>query len=155
MTQTAVNISAETQYLSIASENQNAASDLTGLSEIKFKGSIIENTVFEQVAPFFYKKRVRLSLTVSGDYRTHLVMLRGLIEFNRAKHFVFDYQFQHGTIETDIDISQLADLQLFLKRTSAWLYQEIEFKQALKTVLAFENRYKLEKAGVYSALFAR
>lgn len=155
MVQTAANISTETQYLSIASENQNVASDLTGSSEVKFKSSIIENTVFEQVAPFFYKKRVRVSLTVSSDYRAHLVMLRGLIEFNRPKHLSFDYQFQHSTIETDIDIRELTDLQSFLKKISAWLNQEIQFKQALKTVLAFENRYKLEKAGVYAALFAQ
>ena len=156
MVQTATNISREKQYLQIAGvENQNITNDLTRSSENKFNASIIENTVFENVAPFFYKDRVRLLFTVSVEYKTRQAMLRGLIEFSRPRHFLFDYRFQQGTIETDIDIRQLSHLQLFLNKTSVCLKQEIQFRNVLKSVLAFENRYKREAAGVYSLLMAQ
>jgi hypothetical protein len=152
MVQTAVNISTEEQYLQIARiENQSIADDLSYQSAKTFDSSfLIENTIFETAAPFYYKTRVRLSLTVSGEFKSHLAMIRGLIEFNRSRHFLFDYRFKQGTIETDIDISQVRDLQLLLKKLSIELKQEIQFKHALKTVLAFERRYKLERESVYS-----
>lgn len=115
----------------------------------------IENPLFDQISPLYYKTRVRLSLSLSEEFKKHFVLVKGLIEFHRSKHFSFEYQPSYKIIEIDIEIEQLEELQQFFGNVLTWTNQEISFKRALKLVLDFENRYKIAKAEAYAALLGQ
>ena len=153
MSQTAENILSQSQYLQIADEEIQIIAD--GLSHVLDNQTgipVIENILFDKVTSLYYKTRVRLSFSLSSQFTKHFAMIRGLIEFHRSKKLAFHYDRKQGTIEADIDLYQVADLQQFFDKVALWLKEEIRFKEALKTVLAFEHRYKLERASVYTLL---
>jgi hypothetical protein len=114
--------------------------------------SVIENILFSKASPLFYKTKVHFSFSLSEEFRKNFVMIKGLIEFHRSKNFSFEYNFAQKAIETDIEVSQVEDLRAFLHDVSIWLRQEIKFKETLKIILDFENRYKVAKAEVYALL---
>lgn len=153
MSQTAENILTEPQYLQIANEEIQIIAD--GLSPVLNNESgspIIENILFNKVTSLYYKKRVRLSISLSDEFKKHFVMMRGLIEFHRSKSLSFYYDVKQKTFEADIDVNQLNHLQSFFNKVSLWLKEEIRFKEALKIVLEFEHRYKIESASAYALL---
>jgi hypothetical protein len=140
----------EEQYLTIA-ENDTANTNV-GASEVEFSSKSITINLFKKVSTFYYRSRIRLSFSVADEHKVEFVMIRGLIEFNRSKDFTFTYYLKNHTIETDIDASHLDKLQIFLSNVSILLEQENQFKLVLKEAIAFENRYKLEREGVYAIL---
>jgi len=95
---------------------------------------------------------MHFSFSLSEEFKKNFVLIKGLIEFLRSKNFSFEYNFAQKAIETDIEVSQLEDLRAFLHDVSIWLRQEIKFKETLKVILDFENRYKVAKAEVYALL---
>ncbi len=140
----------EAQYLPFINKESASASNS---SLINGGGApVVENILFSKVSPLFYKTRVHLSLALSDEFKKNFGLIRGLIEFHRLKHFSFEYHFVQRTIETDIETSQLSELQSFLSDVSIWLTREIHFKNSLKVILDFENRYKLAKAEVYALI---
>lgn len=114
--------------------------------------SVIENVLFSKVSPLFYKTRMHFSFSLSEEFKKNFVLIKGLIEFHRSRNFSFEYNFAQKTIETDIEVIQIEALRAFLLDVSIWLKQEIKFKETLKIILDFENRYKLAKAEVYALL---
>jgi hypothetical protein len=153
MVQTAATILTGNQYLQLAdSENENISPDFSIITEKDDRFSSLEKTVFKQVSPFYYRTRARLAFAIADEFRAHFVMIKGLIEFNRSKHFYFQYDAKQRIVETDLDVTQLDALQVFLNRVTTLLKQEIQFKHALKLVLDFEHRYKAEMEGVYTLL---
>jgi hypothetical protein len=151
MSQTAENILTAKPHLQIANEEIRIIAE--GLSQVldnESSSPVIENILFNKVTSLYYKKRVRLSFSLSDDFKKHFVMIRGLIEFHRSKSFSFHYDIKQKAFEADIDVAQLNHLQSFFNRISSWLKEEIRFKEALKIVLEFEHRYKIERASVYS-----
>src|SRR5688572_1035468 len=100
--------------------------------------SVIENILFRKVSPLFYKTRVHLSFSLSEEFKRNFVLIKGLIEFHRSRHFSFEYNFAQKAIEADIEISQFGELQAFLHDVSIWLKREIKFKHTLKIILEFE-----------------
>jgi len=114
--------------------------------------SVVENILFSKASPLFYKTRVHFSFALSEEFKKNFVLIKGLIEFHRSRNFSFEYNSTQKTIETDIEVSQLEDLSAFLYDVSIWLTQEIKFKETLKIILDFENRYKVAKAEVYALL---
>lgn len=152
MKQTAQTLT-EDQYLQI-SDNQNisVAKDHAEISEKNAILPFIQTGLFSEVTPLYYRTRVRLAFTLAAGFQSRFVMIKGLIEFYRTKQFSFQFDFKKRTIETDVDVIQLTELQLFLNNVALWLNQELQFKDALKIVLKFENHYKLERAAVYSLL---
>jgi hypothetical protein len=137
------------QYLQI--EYQQARN--TGEQSVIFNAlPSIESPLFDQVSPLYYKTRVRLSFSLSEEFKKHFVLVKGLIEFHRSTSFAFEYSPVYKIIETDIEVSGLGALQQFLDNVLTWTNQEISFKRALKLVLDFENRYKIAKAEAYAQL---
>ena len=146
----AASLSHEEQYLQVINKESGSPSDN---SLINVGGTpVVENILFSKVSPLFYKTRVHLSLALSEEFKKNFVMIKGLLEFHRSRHFSFEYNFGQKTIETDIEVSQLEDLRAFLHDVSIWLTQEIKFKETLKTILDFENQYKVARSLVYGLL---
>ena len=143
-------LSHEEQYLQVVNKESASHSDnsLVNVGGIP----VVENILFSKVSPLFYKTRVHLSLVLSEELKRNFVMIKGLLEFHRSRHFSFEYNFSQKTIETDIEVSQLKDLRAFLHDVSIWLTQEIKFKETLKTILDFENQYKVTRSLVYALL---
>lgn len=146
----AASLSHEEQYLQLV--NKESASPGNNSSMNDGDAPVIENILFGKVSPLFYKTRVHLSLALSDEFKKNFGLIKGLIEFHRSKHFSFEYHFGSGTVETDIETSQLGELRSFLTDVSTWLKREIHFKNSLKVILEFENRYKLAKADVYALM---
>jgi len=147
---TAAHILTQDQYLQI-SDNTNflVTEDNSQPSQKDVSTSFVGDGLFNEVSPLFYRTRVRLSFSLAEEFRSLFIVTKGLIEFYRSKDFLFYYNREQRTIETDIEISQLTELRQFLKKVSAWLKEEIRFKDALKKVLKFEAEYKLQKEEVY------
>ena len=135
------------QVVNKASENLSNHSMISAADS-----SFIENVLFNKVSPLFYKTRMHFSFSLSEEFKKNFVLIKGLIEFHRSKNFSFEYNFAQKAIETDIEVSQLEDLRAFLHDVSIWLRQEIKFKETLKVILDFENRYKVAKAELYALL---
>ena len=119
---------------------------------VNFKNPFIENVLFDKVLPLFYKARVHLSLSVSEEFKGNFVLLKGLMEFHRSKHLNFEYDALRKLVQVDVEIDQLQSLQIFLQWISVSLWREIDFKKNLKTVMEFENRYKIASAEVYALI---
>ena len=152
MLQTAETLNEE-QYLKLADQQiSKGASHFAENSDGDFRYDQITIEIFGKVSPFYYRNRLRLLFSVSGENKPDFIMIRGLIEFYRSKDFLFNYNLKQLTIETDIDASQLNELKLFLSRVAVWLKQEKQFRMALKIALNFENRYKLESESIYSIM---
>jgi hypothetical protein len=148
----AINL-AEGQFLQIIdSETEVLIPEVPSANNADTSFPKIENALFGKVSPFYYKKRVRLSLTIASEFRAQFVMIKGLIEFNRSKNLLFQYDFKQRTLEADVAVEQLEELLAFMDKVFVWLNQEIQFKRALKLVLDLENRYKVEMEGVYALL---
>ena len=148
MVQTA-NILTEEQYLQIVSRasvrSGNSSSDNTTVDQ-----PAIKSDLFNNVSPLYYKSKVRLSFSLSEEFKKHFVLIKGLIEFYRSKNFSFEYNVAQKGIETDVEVSELQNLQTFFDTVLNWLHEELKFKKTLKVILEFEHRYKLEQTEVYS-----
>ena len=138
------------QYLQVVNTGSENLSNHSLISVAD--STVIENVLFSKVSPLFYKTRVHFSFSLSGEFKKNFVLIKGLIEFHRSRNFSFEYNFAQKAIETDIEIRQLEDLRAFLHDVSIWLRQEIKFKETLKIIIDFENRYKVAKAEVYALL---
>jgi hypothetical protein len=153
MLQAAAINSAEGQYLQITdSETEALVREVSSVNNADTSFPAIENGLFGKVSTFYYKNRVRLSFTIVKEFRAQFVMIKGLIEFNRSKNLLFQYDFKQRTFEADVAVEQLEELKAFMDKVFVWLNQEIQFKRALKLVLDLENRYKVEMEGVYALL---
>ena len=150
MVHTAANILTEDQYLQIVSEASVRSGNSSNYNNVE--APVIQNVLFDNVSPLYYKSKVRLSFSLSEEFKRHFVLIKGLIEFYRSKNFSFEYNLAQKGIETDIEVSELSNLQVFFESVLAWLREELKFKKTLKVILEFEQRYKLEQAEVY-ALF--
>jgi hypothetical protein len=140
--------SSEAQYFQVV-QSESPASQSPGTVA---DASVIENILFGRVLPLFYKSRVRVAFSLSEEFKMNFGLIKGLIEFHRSRHFLFKYNFLQRTIATDIEASKLPELKTFLQDVSVWLTREIQFKKNLKTILEFENRYKLAQAEVYALI---
>lgn len=147
MAHTAANILTEEQYLQIVNEVSTSSSQAGDSTD---ELPVIQNKLFSKVSPLYYKSRVSLSLSLTEEFKRHFVLIKGLIEFYRAKNFSFEYNITQKGIETDVEVSELNNLQIFFDSILGWVEEELKFKETLKVILAFEHRYKLEQAEVYS-----
>jgi hypothetical protein len=138
------------QYLQVVNKGSENLSNHSLINVAD--SSVIENILFSKASPLFYKTRAHFSFSLAEEFKKNFVMIRGLIEFHRARHFSFEYNFAQKTIETDIEVSHLEDLRAFLHDVSIWLRQEIKFKETLKVIIDFENRYKVAQSEVYALL---
>ena len=100
---------------------------------------------------FIYNNRIRFSFG-TGLNEKLFVLLKGLIEFHRPKEFLFTYDKAERNIKADIHERDYSAFKDFLANVNHWLNNELRFKSALKNALAFEARYKSEKASVYGTI---
>jgi len=115
-------------------------------------GLLDGNGLFNKVSPFYYKERVRLTLSVSDKSKPDFSLIRGLIEFNRPRNLAFYYDMKSRSVWIDISSSELDRLQKFLSLVFDLLVKERQFRHALKMAMEFENRYRLERDSVYGIL---
>lgn len=77
------------------------------------------------------------------------MLVKGLLEFSRVAGFQFTYNKIQKTFSVDIPASKRSALYRLFLVVENELQKELEFKLNLKTALAFERQYQIEKAGVY------
>jgi hypothetical protein len=151
MLQTAASIS-HSHYLQIAGKEITDINTGISLPGEELNSPFNSNQLFQKAAPFYYNDRVRLSFSIAEKFTDQFILIKGLIEFNRPKHFSFTYNPVQKTVETDIEVNQIKELQSFYTSVYGWLKKEIQFKDTLKLILDWENRNKKEMAAVYSLL---
>ena len=150
MVHKAANILTEEQYLQIVNEASTPSDNSS--NEYNVETPVLESVLFDNVSPLYYKSKVRLSFSLSKEFKRHFVLIKGLIEFHRSKNFSFEYNVAQKRIEADIEVSELNNLQIFFESVLRWLNEELKFKETLKVILEFEHRYRLEQAEIYSLL---
>jgi hypothetical protein len=99
-----------------------------------------------------YNDRVKLQYRVSDLYKTHFILIKGLIEFYRPKESVFLFDARTHALEVSVDVAAYHRLEAFLQLVERWLLAEIEFKATLKRILQFENHYRAESVRMYDPL---
>lgn len=99
---------------------------------------------------FIYNNRIRVSFG-AGVNEKLFVLLKGLIEFHRPKNFLFSYDRAGKNIEADVHETDYQAFRNFLANVNLWLKNELSFRTALKNALAFEAKYKAERATVYAS----
>lgn len=109
-----------------------------------------ENGFYIPSTAFGYNDRVSLAFQVKEAFAAHFILIKGLIEFNRAKDLKFAFNRDERSFEIDLEAVQLDTLNAFLAHIHALLQKEIQFKAVLKKVIAFENHYKALRDEVYS-----
>jgi hypothetical protein len=109
-------------------------------------------SVFESASPFYYRDRVRVSLKLSKAFRQYFALVRGIIEFNNLARFKFEFYRSEKSIDADFHSASEKDFFELLDNVSQQVRHELQFRHALKIVLDFETRYRLEKESVYSVL---
>ena len=121
--------------------------------ELLKTSEISDGTFYSYESQLRYGDKVKLSFAVKEAYRTHFILIKGLLEFHRTPAFVFSFNKQDGTFEVttgSAGISPPNDINKFLKKIAAWLDQEISFKRHLKDMMAFEREYRAKLAKVYA-----
>ena len=93
---------------------------------------------------------MKVSLSVDESHRQHFILFKGLLEFHRSAGFVFSFNKQDGTFDVTTSAQQEAELNVYLRKISAWIGQELAFKRRLKEMLAFEREYRAKLAKVYT-----
>jgi hypothetical protein len=116
--------------------------------------AISDGTFYRSETQLKYGDKVKLSFSVKETYRTHFILIKGLLEFHRPPGFVFSYNKQESTFEVTASsagiLQPLESLNKFLRKVAAWLDQEISFKRQLKDMMAFEREYRAKLAKVYA-----
>jgi hypothetical protein len=106
------------------------------------------------VSQLQYGDKVKVSYVVSDAYRSHFILIKGLLEFHRAAAYAFSFNRQDGTFEVTLSTGRLSnpleELTRFLKKINAWLDQELSFKRQLKEMRAFEQEYRAKLAAIYA-----
>ncbi|HEY5748130.1 MAG TPA: hypothetical protein VIU12_18795 [Chryseolinea sp.] len=108
-----------------------------------------ENGFYIPSTTFAYNDRVSLAFRVKEAFAANFILIKGLIEFNRAKELKFAFNRDEKSFEIDLEAAQLDVLNDFLGHIHALLQKEIQFKAVLKKVIAFENQYKALRDVVY------
>lgn len=152
MTQSATVFTAEDIFI-YNPKSFTIQSDSTKAEEIvsELKGGM---DFAESANAFTYNNRIRFSFR-AGLNEKLFVLLKGLIEFHRPKNFLFKYDKAERSIEADVHEGDYAALKKFLANINHWLNKELGFRSALKDALAFEARYKAERAAVYGSVLKR
>jgi hypothetical protein len=149
MTQTVKYTYAEEARLRILNETL-----VSGEFRLSDANTFLENKLFSTVTPLFYRERLRITLEVSEHFKNKMALIRGIVEFNRSSRFLFRYDLNKRTIETDIHPANVDALKSFFTDILKLIEDEIQFKKALKVVIAFENEYKKLSTNVYAVLNA-
>jgi hypothetical protein len=110
-------------------------------------------TFYAAVSQLHYGDKVKFSYVVKDSYRSHFVLIKGLLEFHRSPAFVFSFNRQEGTFDVTLSTNRLSqpldEFNRFLRKIAAWLDQELSFKRQLKEMRAFEQEYRAKLAKVY------
>jgi len=126
------------------SETTEAPSAIVATSEL-FQGAYYRAT-----SQLKYSDRLKVSLSVDESHRQHFILIKGLLEFHRSAGFVFSFNKRDGTFDVTTSAQQEAELNVYLRKISAWIGQELAFKRRLKEMLAFEREYRAKLAKVYT-----
>ena len=73
MVHTAANILTEDQYLQIVSEASVRSGNSSNDNNVK--APVIQNVLFDNVSPLYYKSKVRLSFSLSEEFKKHFVLI--------------------------------------------------------------------------------
>jgi hypothetical protein len=152
MAQTAKSFSAE-HHLYVA-RDRSTIETLNARNESvtsEFKNAIL---VLDIKRVFLHKDSVKFDLSLSSEYQSYFILLKGLIEFHRPKDFKFHFTKEDQSVSIEIGVNEINLLRQFLSDISFWLVKELKFRSDLKKVLAFEARYKAEKELIYRGVLS-
>ena len=110
------------------------------------------SALFDKVPRYYHEGRIGLTFFIADDFSTDFGLIRGLMEFNRPRTLQFRYDRRQRSVDVEIDRGQLEELQRFLAHVLALLGREKQFRHALKLAIEFEDRYRVEREGVYAVL---
>jgi hypothetical protein len=118
------------------------------------KSSILEPLTFTSIAAgkIFQSDRSIVKFKLSGIYRDHFVLFRGLLEFSRPKRIVISINNSERTFELFVGTDQVSAVTEYLESILKLLIQEIKFKKSLKAILRFEESVRVEQSRLYSEL---
>jgi len=106
----------------------------------------------EHTGTLAYVNRVRLTFRISKPFQIQVGLLKGLLDFNRPKGFLFTLNRADNTISADASSRQQAELVSFLIHIQTLVEKELAFKNHLKRILVFEETYRKAKAQAYDGL---
>lgn len=142
--------SATTLFVSTTTDNAVSPARKEPLNELVLP----DGAFYKSESQLRYGDKVKFSFSIKDTYRSHFILIKGLLEFHRAPEFVFSFNKHDGTFDVatpSSGISQpLEELNRFLKKIATWLDQEISFKKQLKDMMAFEHEYRAKLAKVYA-----
>jgi hypothetical protein len=93
-----------------------------------------------------------LEFKLNETYHSNFVLLRGLLEFTRPKLIVLTDNRVDKTFTISFS-SAIEDESLsYLDTAINWLHQEIQFKKALKKIIAFEEKYNRDRRNIYDSI---
>ena len=101
---------------------------------------------------FYYKDRAKLHFNVTNEFLSHVVLIRGLIEFTRSKELKFTFTPDRRGIEIDLEVGQFDELTKLFRRVYSELKKEIRFRVALKRAIEVDREYQRERADIYLAV---
>lgn len=114
----------------------------------------VDHEYFKEVTRLYFKNHLKLVFKTVEKYHPHFALLKGLLEFSRAKDIVFVYNREAKSFEVSIEEKYLHRLISYLKLINSWMKKEILFKEKLKVVIQFEAQCKAAQAQLFGMLAA-
>jgi hypothetical protein len=120
------------------------------------KSGILEPVDFKSIpgGKIFQSDRTIVKFKLSGIYRDHFVLLRGLMDFSRPKRISLSFNNSERTLELFAGTDQAAAVTEYLELILKLLIQEIKFKKSLKAIIRFEEAVRVEQSTLYRDLRA-
>lgn len=115
--------------------------------------SALHSTVLSATG-LFQNGRLIVTFVLNESYRDKFALLRGLLEFSRPKGITISANRLDRTFQLQVSPDQVDRIKEYLETILNLLAEEIRFKASLKSVIAFENKVRLEQEKVYEALWA-
>jgi hypothetical protein len=118
------------------------------------KSGILKPVAFKNIpaGKIFQSDRAIVKFKLSGIYKDHFVLLRGLLEFSRPTWISFSYNNAERTFELFVGIDQAKAVTEHLDLILKLLIKEIKFKKSLKAILRFEESVRVEQSRLYREL---
>lgn len=110
----------------------------------------ILSSLYYSIASESEKSSTVIRFSLSDEHQSYYPLLRSLLSMGTKFHFRTDAKAKAFTVEIEED--QFKSFKEYLKHIVALLKAEINFKKALKQVIAFEKEIAVRKAALQTSL---
>ena len=136
----------QANYLHISNEIHSVVSVNTHPTESNLPAFVKSSRQLE------YNDKVHLSFEVIERFQPYYILIKGLIDFHRPKELFFSFDRVGSSFEVKVSNQDALKVIGFLQNVHSWLVQEVQFKTALKKVIAFEKQYNADRQALYGSL---